>query len=662
MFKTIKKVWRYVRKYKKTLYLAIFFMVCIQILNLFSPLIVKSIFDDHLVKIQNVYYEANTGILYNDKYYNQKDVNDKGIRIFNLDKKYYLVEELIPIEYNNVALENDKLVIYNKMHEKIIKDYKILSKNEIKLFYSPSFKPLIILFILVTLKFILQILFSYFQKISISKMNISVVIDARNDMVKSLQKMPMKYFDEEQSGKIANRVLTDVGGMVSIFGTLMNLLLNASMTVVFTYIGMFYLNFKLAILSFIIFPIVYIWFKFFMKRLNKIAVNTNEQASLLTAELNEVISGINILQIYNYEKETLDKFNNISNNYHKERMKEARLHIFLGWNMIKLIGGLITALVVFYFANGYVNILGFSASAGIIYAYITYLTGIIDPIQILFSEIGNLKHSLVRCERVFKIIDAKKDEPQKIEDKGLEVKGNIKFDNVNFAYNEDKQILKNLNFEIKENSVVAIVGATGSGKSTILNLILRFYDLKDKNSGKILLDGVDINTYSKKEYRKNIKIILQEPILFSGSIIDNIKFGSKISDDAALEILKEVGGEDLIDKFNDEENKIKKNRNLSVGQRQIISFARVLASNPKILILDEATANIDSQTESKIQKALEKVRKNRTVIIIAHRLATIKNADKIIVLDKGQKVEEGRHQELLENNFIYSNMYRAQIK
>ena len=474
--------------------------------------------------------------------------------------------------------------------------------------------------------------------------------------------MPISYFEEEPAGKIANRIINDVGGMMGLFSTLMNLVLNASMAIVFAYIGMFYLDKTLAIWTFIIFPLVYLWVKYFVRSLNIIAVKVNEQRSLITAEINEIINGISILQVFNYEEETINKFNKLSKSYMKEQLKENRLHLGIGWNMIRLIGSLVTAVIVLYFGNGYLTVIGFTATAGTIYAYNTYLTAIIEPVGILFREIGNLEHSLVRTERIFKIIDGEQENPEFY--KTPVIKGNIKFNDVWFSYKENHPVLKGVTFEIKPNTMVGIVGHTGSGKSTLMNLLLRFYDLKETDSGSIEIDNENIITHSKRTYRQHIGIILQEPILFAGTLLDNVKFGSNITDEEAIEILKSVGGEPLLNKLPNGiyEEVSRAGSNMSIGERQIVSFARVIAHNPRVLIMDEATANIDTETEEIIQKALNKVKENRTVIVIAHRLSTIKNANKIIVLDNGLKVEEGNHTDLINLNGIYANMYRSQIK
>ncbi|MFA5692299.1 MAG: ABC transporter ATP-binding protein, partial [Acholeplasmataceae bacterium] len=611
--------------------------------------------------------KEHSEINYLNNYYSQKNIGDEGIVIIIHNGKYYLVDELIDnsfIKGNKELIKIDNsynMKFKNQEGNTLTKSVKLLTTDEVKEFYQPFINPLIFLIILLALRLLFQIIFTFIQRITTANININIVRDARHDAVSALQRLPITYFDEEPAGKIASRINNDVVGLMGLFQTIMNLLLNASLSIVFAYIGMFYLDKTLAIFTFIIFPLVYVWLKIFIKRLNYLAVTVNEQRSLITASLNEIINGIGILQVFNYEKETINDFNDLSRSYMKQQLKENKLHLSLGWNMIRLIGSLVTAVIIIYFGNGYLNIIGFTVTAGTIYAYNTYLTGIIEPVGVLFREIGNLEHSIVRTNRLFKIIDGD------LEDDDFELikpyKGSIKFDNVWFSYPKGTPVLKGVTFEIKENTMVGIVGHTGSGKSTLMNLLLRFNDLDENDLGNILVDDININEYTKRTYRKHIGIILQDAMLFSGTLLDNIRFGTNITETEAISILKSVGGNNLLKKLpngiNEEINR--KGTNLSVGERQIISFARVIAHDPRILVMDEATSNIDTETEEIIQKALNKVKENRTVIIIAHRLSTIKNANKIIVLEKGLKVEEGTHLDLIKNDGVYANIYRSQI-
>lgn len=660
--KTIRKVWRYIAKNKKLLTISIFAMIVVQILGLIAPLIVKTILDDYLVGIESSWYESDTQTnqVFAGKYYTNKPISLEKTSIVIFEGKYFFVyDEVVKghksIDQNQLTIKTQDGTVYSY-------DAFVMSKGEVISFYQPFVKPLFILILLLFLRFILQIIFSYIQRITTMMINVNMVRDARLDAITSLQRMPMTYFEAEPAGKVANRIINDVGGMMNLFSTIMNLLINASMAVVFAYIGMFYLDAKLAIITFVIFPFIYIWLKFFIKKLTKIAVKVNEQSSMITAQLNEIINGISILQVFNFQQQTEDDFNRLSDEYAKEKLKETKLHLSIGWNMIRLVGALVTATIILYFGQSYLTVSGFVVSVGIIYAYNDYLSRLIEPVGTLFREIGNLQHAIVRTERVFKVIDGEQ------EDGSFELlpryHGAIEIKNVWFSYNLNNPVLKGVNLSIKAGEMVGLVGHTGSGKTTLMSLLLRFYDIKDTDMGCILIDGVDIKTHAKRSYRKHVGIILQDPVLFKGTIADNVRFGLDVSDDIIEQTIRFIGGGSLLDKLElgVQSNVSRSGANFSVGEKQIISFARAILHDPPILIMDEATANIDTETERIIQNALDKVKVGRTMIVIAHRLSTIKFADKIVVLENGFKVEEGNHEALLANNGVYANIYRSQIK
>jgi ATP-binding cassette subfamily B protein len=664
MFKTIKKVFRYILPYKGLLTITITAMLVIQVLGLVAPLLVKSIMDDYLIGIERPWYQTNEvvdTVEYQGRYFQQDEPTGDAISIVVIGTNYYVSEDVVAV--GQKTLIGNELTITTPDNQIFIYQVTSLSRDEVFAFYQPSVEPLVWLIVLLFVRFLLQIIFTYIQRISSGMITVNMVRDARKDAVRSLQRMPMSYFESEPSGKIANRVISDVGGMMGLFSTIMNLLVNASLAVIFAYIGMFYLNATLAFFTFLFFPLVYVWLRFFVKRLNKLAVKVNENTSMITAQLNEIINGISILQIFNFRKSIEDKFDRLSLDTQKEILKEQHLHLSIGWNMIRLVGALVTALIVVFFGYGYLTISGVIITAGLIYAYNDYLSRLVEPVGTLFREIGNLQHSLVKTERIFTIIDGQQ-EDNRLSDIPR-YQGNILFDNVWFSYQKGQPIIKGITLKIDAGQMVGLVGHTGSGKSTLTNLLLRFYDFKDGDMGKIFVDGVDITTYPKRTFRSHIGIIIQDPVMFKGTVADNIRFGiSSVTDAEAETILRDIGGGPLLDKLeNGIHQQVSRNgTNLSVGEKQMISFARAIVHDPAILIMDEATANIDTETEQRIQHALEKARKGRTLIVIAHRLSTIKNADKIVVLENGLKVEEGSHKQLIANNSTYANIYRSQIK
>ena len=664
MFKTIKKVFRYILPYKGLLTITISAMLVIQVLGLVAPLLVKSIMDDYLIGIERPWYQTNEvvdAVEYQGRYFQQDEPTGDAISIVVIGTNYYVSEDVVAI--GQKTLIGNELTITTPDNQIFRYQVTSLSRDDVFAFYQPSVEPLIWLIVLLFVRFLLQIIFTYIQRISSGMITVNMVRDARKDAVRSLQRMPMSYFESEPSGKIANRVISDVGGMMGLFSTIMNLLVNASLAVIFAYIGMFYLNATLAFFTFLFFPLVYVWLRFFVKRLNKLAVKVNENTSMITAQLNEIINGISILQIFNFRKSIEDKFDRLSLDTQKEILKEQHLHLSIGWNMIRLVGALVTALIVVFFGYGYLTVSGVVITAGLIYAYNDYLSRLVEPVGTLFREIGNLQHSLVKTERIFTIIDGQQ-EDNRLSDIPR-YQGNILFDNVWFSYQKGHPIIKGITLKIDAGQMVGLVGHTGSGKSTLTNLLLRFYDFKDGDMGKIFVDGVDITTYPKRTFRSHIGIIIQDPVMFKGTVADNIRFGiSSVTDAEAETILRDIGGGPLLDKLEKgiHQEVSRNGTNLSVGEKQMISFARAIVHDPAILIMDEATANIDTETEQRIQHALEKARKGRTLIVIAHRLSTIKNADKIVVLENGLKVEEGSHKQLIANNSTYANIYRSQIK
>ncbi len=663
--KAMKKVWRYIAKYKKLLVITFLAMLVVQALGLASPLLVKAILDDYLVGIEDPWYlsdaDGDKVVLYQGKYYTQEDVGGDRVSVVLYQGGFYFVEDAVPT--GNKHVEGNTLTVVTPQDEQYSFSAVKLSRDEVIAFYGPFVRPLVIFLILLLIRFILQILFTYLQRITTMMINVNMVRDARKDAIACLQRMPMEYFETEPAGKIANRVISDVGGMMNLFSTIMNLLVNATLSVVFAYIGMFYLDATLALITFVVFPLVYVWLRFFVKRLNTIAVKVNEQSSMITARLNEIINGISILQIFNFQPQTTKDFDELSLDFMNEKMKEQRLHLSIGWNMIRLVGALVTAAIVFYFGNGYLTIAGFVVTAGVVYAYNDYLGRLIEPVGTLFREIGNLQHAIVKTDRIFRIIDGEQ------EDGTFEAiprfKGDIVFENVWFSYKEGHPVLKGIDLHVKPGEMVGLVGHTGSGKSSLMSLLLRFYDFKPCDMGTIKIDGEDIATHSKRSYRKHVGIVLQDPVLFKGTLSDNIRFGVEgLSDQDVEDVLVRIGGKRILDKLPDGIRTMvaRGGGNFSVGEKQIISFARAVVHDPAILVMDEATANIDTETEEMIQHALETVAKGRTMIVIAHRLSTIKNADRIVVLENGVKVEEGRHKELLAKNGVYANIYRSQIK
>ena len=662
-----KRLFHFLKGRFRFLIVSLIMIFIIQCLNFVSPLIVKTLLDDYIMGIEYNWVEVETEdkhtVNYSNRIFKQEryiDENDnviKEVSIFLYEAKVYFVDE--KIELGQKEISNNKLIITNK--ENVYSyDISVLSSDQIYSFYNPMLYSIILIIVILFVKSVLTIVCNFVQQMCTNRCINRIVMEERIKGMKAIESLPISEFEKEPAGKMASRITRDVDGALIMYRQILNLFFSAILSFIFAYVGMFYLDIKLALLTLLFYPLVFIWIKLFLKYLKKIAEKVNESSSLLTSKINEIINGINILQIFNFKTKTIKEFNEINEEYRSEQLKDAKVNLFGGWNMLNVLRGLITTFIIAYFGAQYINVGGVVITAGLVYAYNEYILKLVEPVNIIFTQISAFQNSHVQIKRYHKLIEAQLETYDKNEIERY--KGKIKFDNIWFSYDTDNYVLKGVTFDIEPGQMVGLVGHTGSGKSSLINLLLRFYDINNDLSGKIYVDDMDITSIEKRTYREHIGIVLQEPVLFKGTIASNIKFGKDVSDEEVENILKMIGGQKIIDKFplGIHQKITRSGLNMSAGEKQLISLARVLIHNPSILIMDEATSHIDLETEEMVKEALKIVSKNRTVIVIAHRLSTIFDADKIIVLDHGLKVEEGKHTELVKKNGVYANIYRAQ--
>ena len=662
-----KRLLHFLKGKFRYLIVSLIMILIIQCLNFISPLIVKTLLDDYIMGIEYNWVEVETKddytvdylnrIFKQERYIDENDVVIKNVSIFLYESKVYFVDE--KIETGQKEIINNKLIITNN-DQSFSYEVLILSSDEIYNFYNPMLYSIILIIIILFIKSVLTIACNFIQQMCTNRSVNRIVMEERLKGMKAIERLPISEFEQEQAGKTANRITNDVNGILTMYRQILNLFFSAILSFVFAYVGMFYLDTKLALLTLLFYPFVFIWIKLFLKLLKKIAEKVNESSSLLTSKINEIINGINILQIFNFKDKTIKEFNEINEEYRTEQLKDAKVNLFGGWNMLNVLRGLITTFIIAYFGWQYLNVSGVVVTAGLVYAYNEYILKLVEPVNIVFTQISAFQNSHVQAKRYHKLIEAQLESADKHEIERY--KGKIKFDNIWFSYIKDNYVLKGVSFDIEPGQMIGLVGHTGSGKSSLINLLLRFYDINNDLSGKIYVDDMDITSLEKRTYREHIGIVLQEPVLFKGTIASNIKFGKDVSDEEVENVLKMIGGQKIIDKFPQgiHQKITRSGLNMSAGEKQLISLARVLVHNPSILIMDEATSHIDLETEEMVKNALKVVSKNRTVIVIAHRLSTIFDADKIIVLDHGLKVEEGKHSELVKMNGVYANIYRAQ--
>ena len=505
--------------------------------------------------------------------------------------------------------------------------------------------------------FILRVVFTFLGEFYFARVAHSIVRDLRNDSFKNLQKLGMSYFDKTPVGSVVSRLTNDTQAVADMFGTIFSSFLNTILMFVVTLSAMIALSWQLTIYMILFIPVMVGSVYMYQKLSSKLVEISRAKISEMNTKLSESIEGMKIIQAFNQEQRLIDEFGEVNNEHLRYYTKSLKVDSLLLRPAMALFKVLAYGVIVTYFGLSFERA-GFTA--GIIYAFIQYTNQLFNPLIELMQNFSILQTSIISAGRVFTLIDNEEYEPEQKESDYKISRGDIEFKNVSFSYDGKRDVLKNISFSVKNGESIAFVGATGSGKSSIMNLFLRFYDY---DRGEILIDGVDIKDYSAKELRNSVGLVLQDPFLYHGTVESNIKmYNEELTREDVIEAAKFVDAHNFIDKLEDKYDSIVTERGstFSSGERQLLTFARTIASKPKILILDEATANIDSETEELIQHSLEKMRKGRTTIAIAHRLSTIQDSNCIYVLDKGEIIESGTHEELIALKGNYYKMYQLQ--
>ena len=504
--------------------------------------------------------------------------------------------------------------------------------------------------------YILQTLVQYIGNLLFARVSYSIVRDIRRDAFANMERLGMSYFDKTPSGSIVSRLTNDTETISDMFSGLLSSFISAIFIFVTTLYTMMVLDFRLTGLVLLFLPLIFILVNLYRKKSVKIIEKTRSFLSDINSKLAESIEGIRIIQAFNQEKRLQEEFDEINEEHYVYANRSVALDaLFLrpAMSLLKLLG---YAVLMAYF--GYRG-LYIGMTAGTMYAFIQYINRLFDPLIEVTQNFSILQTSMVSAGRVFTLIDQSNYEPVQADSELAIREGNIRFEHVCFSYDGVNQILDDISFSVKKGETIAFVGHTGSGKSSIINVLMRFYEFQ---SGRVLIDNVDIRNYSHQELRKNMGLVLQEPFLYHGTIKSNIAMYQDISDDQVKAAAEFVDADAFIQELPQgyDSPVSERGSSFSTGQRQLLAFARTVASQPKILILDEATANIDSETETLVQNSLEKMRKGRTTIAIAHRLSTIQDANCIYVLDKGRIIESGTHEELLTLGGTYHKMYSLQ--
>ena len=505
--------------------------------------------------------------------------------------------------------------------------------------------------------FILRVVFTFLGEFYFARVAHSIVRDLRNDSFINLQKLGMSYFDKTPVGSVVSRLTNDTQAVADMFGTIFSSFLNTILMFIVTLSAMIALSWQLTIYMILFIPVMVGSVYMYQKLSSKLVEISRAKISEMNTKLSESIEGMKIIQAFNQEQRLIDEFGEVNNEHLRYYTKSLKVDSLLLRPAMALLKVLAYGVIVMYFGLSFESA-GFTA--GIIYAFIQYTNQLFNLLIELMQNFSILQTSIISAGRVFTLIDNDEYEPEQKDGDFVISKGDIEFKNVSFSYDGKRDVLKNISFSVKNGESIAFVGATGSGKSSIMNLFLRFYDF---DRGQILIDGVDIKDYSASQLRSSTGLVLQDPFLYHGTVESNIKmYNENLTREDVIEAAKFVDAHNFIDKLEDKYDSIVTERGstFSCGERQLLTFVRTIASKPKILILDEATANIDSETEDIIQNSLKKMREGRTTIAIAHRLSTIQDSNCIYVLDKGEIIESGTHEELLVRKGNYYKMYQLQ--
>ncbi|HAL53203.1 MAG TPA: antibiotic ABC transporter ATP-binding protein [Sphingobacterium sp.] len=504
---------------------------------------------------------------------------------------------------------------------------------------------------------ILQTLIRYYHTLMTNTLGQSVIRDIRIQVFNHIVQLRLKYFDRTALGKLITRTISDLETLSNIFSEGLIQIIGDLLQLVVILVVMFYSDWKLTLIVLIPMPLMVAATYVFKEAMKSAFIDVRKWVSNLNTFLQEHITGVGIIQHFAREKQEMDKFKEI-NAQHRNAHIRTNWYFSIFFPVLEIIMAIALGLLVWF---GSKQIMGDVISPGVVVAFIMYINMIFRPIRELIDKFNTLQMGMVSAERIFEVLDTDEKTPNLETLKPAHIKGEIAFRDVWFAYNEENWVLKDVNFNVNPGETLALVGATGAGKSSTINILSRFYEI---NKGEILLDGRNIRDYDLDYLRNTISTVLQDVFLFSDSVINNITLGDPaISREQVIEAAKEVGAHDFIMRLPGGYDYDVKERGatLSAGQAQLISFIRALVHDPRILILDEATSSVDTETEEMIQHAIDNLMKGRTSIVIAHRLSTIQKADKIIVLDKGEIKEIGTHQELLSFDGYYKKLYDLQF-
>jgi len=661
-----KSLFKYALTAKNTFILALIMLAIGVAADLAGPFIARSMIDDHMLAIERPFFETNNPggsetVKFDGRYYKRGDrfldgeAKGNEVRLLQVGTSFILIEQSLA-DVSGKRSYKDGILTLDKNGE--IQQYpgQKLKSSELFAFYKPEVPGIIQLvgmyLVFLAISIVMEFGKTYWLQSSANK----VIRKLRMDVYAHIQRLPVHFFDNLPAGKVVSRVTNDTEAVKDLFIAVLSNFFSGVINMIGVYVALFILDFRLGLVCLFVVPVIWTWVVLYRKFATKYNTIIRSRLSEINAIINESIQGMSIIRIFRREAQTKEEFENLNNDYMKHQNKMLNLNALTSHNLVNVIRSLSFAVVLWFFGSEQLSGAGI-ISLGVLYAFVDVLGRLFQPITGMVNQLAALDSSMVSAGRVFELMD----EPgETVTDGSMpRYQGNVEFKDVSFAYKRD-YVLKNISFEAKQGQTIALVGHTGSGKSSIINLLFRFYD---PQKGTITIDGQPIKELPKQWIRQHMGIVLQDPYLFTGTIASNVSLGDEhISRERIEKALEDVGATRILAHLPKglDEPVVEKGSTLSAGERQLISFARALAYDPAILILDEATANIDTETEALIQEALEVLKRGRTTFIIAHRLSTIRSADQILLLHRGEIVERGTHEELLAKGGRYYQMYRLQ--
>ncbi|MCA0981972.1 ABC transporter ATP-binding protein [Exiguobacterium aestuarii] len=663
--KTIRSLVGYAKQVKRSIFLGLTLLFLAVGAELAGPYIAKIIIDEHIVAIERDWVQVESGgsVSFDGNSYEKETRLDgqdvvQPVSIVQTTDGYYLVPDAV-MSGGIRDVEGDVLTITRGDETATYENIVSLSSTDVFQFYQTDLRAVLMLSGLYVVLLLLAAGLNWGQQMLLQRSAHSIVKTMRLDVMKHLQTIPVRYFDQTPIGKIVSRVTNDTETIRDLYLGVLARVFQSVVMMIGVLIAMFFLDVRLGFVSLIIIPVVIVWIKLFQRFSTKNNFRVRALVADMNAQLNESIQTMPIIQSYVREDLVYDEFNEKNSDNFQTRRKLLKLDALMSHNLVNFFRNMALALLI-WFVGAQTLGGGSILTLGILYAYIDYVSRIFEPVTQIMNQLSPLQQALVSADRMFQLLD-EKGEPVSSE-RIPRFKGEVVFDDVTFSYEAGKPVLQQIELHAAPGETIALVGHTGSGKSSIMNLLMRFYD---PSKGVLRIDGMDVTKLPTQAVRDHLGIVLQDPFLFTGTIRTNITLGDEsITDDQVWKALTAVGADRFVKQLPKgiDEPVIERGASLSSGERQLISFARALVFDPAILVLDEATASVDSETEALIQEALKTLTFGRTTFVIAHRLSTIREADQILVLDHGRIIERGNHQSLIEFGGVYARMHELQSK